>query len=175
MQRAQIVGASIALGLSLAILVAISAVLAGYPAYADQDPAKPLYGVWRLTAFQTQVVGEATPRESFGPHPFGYAIFTPEHRVMFYLSKPDRKPATNDAEAAALLHSMIAYTGRYRLEGDKFITVVDGAWSEILKAHEQVRYYSIAGDKLSIRTPEQPSGVFPGKRIVSVLAWQREH
>lgn len=158
----------------LAIIVAISVAWLGCSAYADQDSAKALYGVWRLVAFQTQIIGEAAPREPFGPHPFGYLILTPQHRMMAYLSKTDRKPPTNDAEAAGLLRSMIAYTGKFRLEGDKFITTVDGAWNEILKAHEQVRYFSIADDKLTIRTAEQPSGVYPGKRIVSALIWERE-
>lgn len=158
----------------IATIVATMAILLGHPAYAGEDPAKPLYGVWRLIAFQTQVIGESAPRRPFGPHPFGYLILTPEHRMMAYLAKADRKPPTNDAEAATLLRSMIAYTGRFRLEGDKFITVVDGAWNEVLKANEQIRYFSIEGEKLSIRTAEQPSGVYPGKRIVSTLTWERE-
>lgn len=70
---------------------------------------------------------------------------------------------------------MISYTGKFRLEGDKFITQVDGTWNEIYKANEQVRYFAINGDTLSIRTPEMASGVLPGKRVVSTLIWEREH
>ena len=32
-----------------------------------------------------------------------------------------------------MLRSMTAYTGRFRVEGDKFITTVDGAWNEVFK------------------------------------------
>jgi hypothetical protein len=95
-----------------------------------------------------------------------------------YISRPERKPPSpgysNAADAVALMSSMIAYTGKFRLEGDRFITAVDGAWNEILKANEQVRFFTVDGERLSIRTPEQPSGAMPGKRVVSVLLWQRE-
>lgn len=158
----------------LVIIVAVSLACLGDPAYGGQDSAKALYGVWRLLAFQTLIIGEAAPREPFGPHPFGYLILTPQHRMMAYVSKTDRRPPTDDAEAAALLRSMIAYTGKFRLEGDKFITAFDGAWNEILKAHEQARYFSIEDDRLTIRTAEQPTGNYPGKRVVSTTTWERK-
>jgi hypothetical protein len=146
-------------------------------AYADDDVAKKLIGTWRLVSFKVQVVGEGTddPRDMLGPSPFGRIIITPEHTVAVYIAKEDRKgPPSNEAEAAALLSSMNAYTGRYRVEGDKFITTVDGAWNEIFKAREQVRYFALHGDELTIRTPEQPSATLPGKRVISTLHWKRE-
>ncbi len=72
------------------------------------------------------------------------------------------------------MSSMTAYTGKFRLEGNKFITTVDGAWNEIYKEHEQVRYFALEGDRLLIRIPEQPSGALPGKRVTGELVWERE-
>ena len=115
-----------------------------------------------------------TPRELFGARPFGRLILTPARTMAAFVSKPDRKPPGNEAEAAALLSSMIAYTGKFRLEGDKFITTVDGAWNEIYKACEQVRYFRVDGNALSIRTAEMPSAILPGKLTVSTLVWERE-
>ena len=69
---------------------------------------------------------------------------------------------------------MTAYTGKFRLDGDKFITSVDGAWNEIYSGTEQVRYFELVGDKLSLRTPEQQSAILIGKRTVATLVWQRE-
>jgi hypothetical protein len=34
---------------------------------------------------------------------------------------------------------------------------VDGAWNEIFKAREQIHFFSLSGDRLTIGTPEQPS------------------
>ena len=41
---------------------------------------------------------------------------------------------------------MTAYTGKFRLDGNKFITQVDGAWNEFYKGSEQVRYFELIGD-----------------------------
>jgi hypothetical protein len=156
-------------------LLALSALLLSRPGLAEDEAASRLVGSWRLVSFQVRFVGEdAAPRDIFGPHPFGRIILTPGHHMMAYLSRPDRKPPANDAEAAALLRSMNAYTGRFRVEGDRFVTTVDGAWTEVFKASEQVRYFTLDGDRLTIRTPEQPSGTMPGKRAVATLVWERE-
>jgi hypothetical protein len=85
-----------------------------------------------------------------------------------FISRPDLKLSTDQAEAAALLSSMTAYTGKFRVEGDRFVTAVDGAWRST-RATEQVRHFALDGDKLSIRTPEQTSAIVPGKRTVVTL------
>lgn len=155
-------------------VLTLLAFLLPQPALADDDTAR-LVGSWRLVSFQVKAVGEdAPPRDVFGPHPFGRLILTPGRTMAAFLSKPDRHPPANDAEAAALLASMVAYTGKFRLEGDKFITAVDGAWNEIYKAREQVRYFMVDGNTLSIRTAEMPSGLLPGKVTVGTLVWERE-
>jgi hypothetical protein len=40
-----------------------------------------------------------------------------------------RKPAKMVQERADLLNTLVAYTGTYRLEGEKWITNVDVAWN----------------------------------------------
>lgn len=90
------------------------------------------------------------------------------------ISRPDRKPATNDADSAALLKSLMVYTGKFTIDGDKLTTNVDLSWNEILTGTLQVRFFKLEGDKLSIRTAEQASAVFPGKKVVGTLTWERE-
>jgi hypothetical protein len=135
----------------------------------------PLFGTWRVTSFKSQVVGEPGEREIFGPNPKGYIIITPEPRIMAFFAADGRRPPTNQAEAAAMLQSMIAYTGRITtLEPDKFITDVEVSWNQIYVGKPQVRFYTLDGDKLTIRTPEQDAGTLPGKRIISVLTFERQ-
>ena len=83
--------------------------------------------------------------------------------MTVFLSRPDREPPTNEAEAATLLRSMTACTGHFRVEGDKFITSVDGAWNEIVKSHEQLRVFKLEGDELTICIHEQASDLGPGR------------
>lgn len=156
-------------------VLALSALLLPPPALASDDAGDRLIGSWRLISFEVKVMGDETPpRDIFGPRPFGRLVLTPGHVMAAYLSRPDRKQPTNEAEAAALLSSMVAYTGKFRLDGDKFITTVDGAWNEIYKAQEQVRYFTVEGSKLIIRTAEAPSGLLPGKLTNATLVWERE-
>ena len=84
-------------------------------AMAD-EAAKQLVGSWRLTSWVIQVVGgEAT--EPFGPNPKGRAVFTSDGFSAFMIARPDRKPATNDADSAALLKSLMVHTGKFALPG----------------------------------------------------------
>ena len=46
---------------------------------------------------------------------------------------------------------MIAYTGRYRVEGGNVITKVEAAWNEAWVGGEQVRAIRFDGDRLYSR------------------------
>jgi hypothetical protein len=88
-----------------------------------------------------------------GKNPTGYVIFTPEGRVWFVLTGEGRKPAKTVEERAALLDSLVAYTGTYRIEGDKWITSVEIAWNPAWVGTEQARSFKVEGDRLSVLTP----------------------
>jgi len=133
-----------------------------------------LVGVWELRSLSLQVLGEA-PHDIFGRNPKGYLIFTPEHRMMTIITRADRKPATTVEEQAALLQSMVAYSGQYTVGQDRIVTRPDVSWNEIYTGTAQVRYYTLSGDTLSIRTAEQPSALLPGKRVVATLTYERQN
>jgi hypothetical protein len=138
-----------------------------------EDAARQLAGSWKLTSWTIQVIdGETT--QPFGPNPNGRAVFTQEGVSAFMIARPDRKPATNDADSAALLKSLMVYTGKFKIDGDKLTTNVDLSWNEILTGTAQVRFFKLEGDRLSIRTGEQASAVYPGKKVVGTLTWERE-
>jgi hypothetical protein len=134
-----------------------------------------LYGSWRLISAKVQIIGvDAEPRDLFGPEPLGRLILTADHHMIVFLSAGSRKPPTNEAEAAAMMSTMLAYTGKYRLEGDKFITTVDGSWNEATRGRDLIRAFKVEGDKLTVHVPEQPSGVAPGKANTGDLIFERE-
>ncbi len=138
-----------------------------------EDAAKQLVGSWRLISWTIQIVGgEAT--EPFGPNPKGRAMFTPDEHVTFVIVGANRKPAANTEESAALLKTLMAYTGKFTIDGDKLTTKVDMSWNELFTGQDQVRFFKLEGDRLSLRTGEQPSAVYPGKKVVGTLLWERE-
>ena len=135
----------------------------------------PLFGTWRVTSFKSQLVGEPEERDTFGSNPKGYMIITPEPRLMGITVSDGRRPPTNQAEAAAMLQSMIAYTGRITLEPDKFTVDVEVSWNQVTVGSPQVRFYTVNGDTLTIRTPEQDSALFPGKRAITIMTFERQN
>ena len=94
--------------------------------------------------------------------------------VAFLVAAANRKPANNNEESAALLKTLMAYTGKFTIDGDKFTTKVDISWNELFTGQDQVRFFKLVGDKLFIRTAELASAVYPGKKVVGTLIWERE-
>ena len=150
----------------IAIILTISRPL--FAAEADS-----LIGIWKLVSWQ--VIVENQPAQNvFGVHPKGFLILTREGRSIVLTTAEDRRGGGQDAERAALHKSMLAYSGKYRIEGNDFITVVDVSWNEEWNGTEQRRHFRIEGDKLFIETVPAPSIVFPGKTDFRRIVWERE-
>ena len=148
------------------ILLAISS-----PLYAAE--ADVLIGIWKLVSWQV-IVENGPPQNEFGSHPKGFLILTREGRSMVVTTAENRRGGMGEAERAALHKSMLAYSGKYRVEGNDFITLVDVSWNEEWNGKEQRRHFRIEGDKLFIESAPAPSIVFPGKTDFRRIVWKRE-
>src|SRR4051794_16365798 len=87
----------------------------------DQDGSK-LIGTWRLTAVYVIVEGTGERAEIFGTEPRGCIIVEPGGRIMAMLMSSSRTQASSEADTASLFKSMMAYTGQYSIDGEKFTT-----------------------------------------------------
>ena len=134
--------------------------------------AEHLVGNWKLVSWQ--VVTEDGAKDLFGPKPNGYFVVTREGRAMTVTTAEGRTSGETDAERAALHKSMLAYTGKYRVEGDEFITTVDASWNEGWNGTEQRRRFRFEGDKLFIESAPAPSITSPGKVDFRRIVWERE-
>jgi hypothetical protein len=114
------------------------------------------------------------PQDVFGAHPKGFLVLTREGRSIVVTTAENRRAGMGDAERAALHKSMIAYSGRYRIEGHDFITHVEVSWNETWNGTEQRRHFRIEGDKLFIESEPAPSVLFPGKTDFRRIVWERE-
>jgi len=132
------------------VVLALLAVLA-QTGFAD-DRAQ-LQGAWKLVSYDVEVQATGDKFSPMGKNPTGYVIFTPESRVFFVLTGDNRKPAKTAEEKAALLDTLVAYTGTYRVEGDKWITSVEVAWNPAWVNTEQTRPFKLEGDLLQVLTP----------------------
>ncbi len=136
-----------------------------------QEP--PLIGNWKLVALQS-IVDEDAPTEHFGARPKGYLILTREGRMAAVLTSDTRKVANTDSERAELFKSMMAYSGKYRVEGNEFVTTVDVSWNEAWNGTEQRRHWKIEDGKLFVKLAPQPSTLFPGRTVFGRLVWERD-
>ena len=134
--------------------------------------AEHLIGNWKLVSWQVVTDGEV--RDLFGSKPKGYLILTREGRSMAVTTAEARTSGESEAERAALHKSMLAYTAKYRVEGDEFITTVDASWNESWNGTEQRRRFRVDGDKLFIESAPAPSILFPGKVDFRRIVWERE-
>jgi Lipocalin-like domain len=72
-----------------------------------------------------------------------------------------RSPKTDEHRVAAF-RSKAAYSGIYRVKGDRWIAKVDVAWDESWMGTEQVRFFRIEGEQPNghhgFSTEPQPAG-----------------
>ena len=157
----------------VALAVAMPCIVCAGPSYA-QDAAQ-LAGTWKLVGWSTKFDG-GDAVEPYGPSPHGRLVLTPDHYWIIVLTGANRKPAKTIEEKAALLDSMIAYTGKFTVEGDKITTHVDTSSNEIYTGtnQDQTRFFRIEGSKLILRTPEIVSAVRPGQKAVGTITFERE-
>lgn len=117
------------------------------------DVSDKVLGAWKLVSLEVEVQATSEKEPVMGRNPTGYVVFTPEKRVFFILTGEGRKPAKTDHERAALLNTLVAYTGTYRVEGDKWITNVEVAWNPEWIGTEQARSFTLEGERLQVLTP----------------------
>jgi hypothetical protein len=135
--------------------------------------ASGLIGVWKLVSWQV-IADDEPPQDVFGLHPNGYLILTREGRSMALTTAERRQGGVSDARRAELHKSMLAYSGKYRIEGNDFITHVDASWNEEWNGTDQRRHFRIEGDKLFLETAPGPSITSPGKTDFRRIVWERE-
>lgn len=135
----------------LAAIFLILFLAALQPSFADEKAG--IQGAWKLVSYEVEVQANGEMMHPMGKNPTGYVYFSPESRVWFVLTGDGRQPAKTNDDKAALLDSLVAYSGKYRLDGDKWITSVEVAWNPAWIGTEQTRSYKVEGERLQVLTP----------------------
>ena len=138
------------------------------------DSHTKLIGIWKVVSFDVEDKESGERKPFYGDAaPNGYMIFTPEGRVMVLVAGGQREPGQTDEKQAVLFRTMLSYTGFYRFEEDKFITTVDVSWNESWTGTDQVRFYTLDGDRLDILTAWMPNPIHPEQIGRGILSWER--
>lgn len=137
------------------------------------DERQPLVGLWKLQTYDVEFQDTGERKTSFGANPNGFIIFTPEGRMMAVLTAEGRKVPKTDADRAAAFRSMYAYSGIYRLEDNRWVTKVDISWNEAWIGTDQVRFYRLKGDTLTVTSPWGASSTPDGRVVRGILTWTK--
>ena len=126
-----------------------------------------LVGTYKLVSLDVQVDGKTY--EQMGKAPFGYLIFTPTHYI-YIITAENRKFGTSVDEKAALLDSLAAYAGTYRVEGDKLFFNMEVMWTEQGRGTTRVETFQLSGNRLTetlgpTAFPRDPSKTFIRKQV----------
>ncbi len=131
-----------------------------------------LAGTYKLLSFGASVDHGPWNDNLLGSNPSGYAMISAT-RFMAVLTAADRTGGTTVEERAALFLSLIAYTGEYRIEGNKFITAVDVSWNEKWVGTDQGRTWRLDGKQLTLLTDPAPNPLNPAQSVVYRVLWER--
>ncbi len=132
------------------LVVLVLFLIAVPPCFAD-DRA-PIVGIWRLVSLEREYQATGEREYPMGKTPTGYILLLPEGRMAVVITGEGRKAPTTDQDRAGLFNSLVAYTGRYRVDGDKWITTVDVSANPAWVGTEQTRSFRVTGDQLQEMT-----------------------
>jgi hypothetical protein len=142
---------------------------------SDQETAKDkIVGSWRLVSVLYEDIDTRERTPVYGAHPSGSQIATPGGRWLALMTADGRKTPETDEDRAASLRSMIAYTGRWRVEGDSVVTKVEAAWNQGWVGTEQRRKFRFEDDLLHLESPPQSHPNLLGKVVRIIVTWRRE-
>ncbi|MBT2869738.1 lipocalin-like domain-containing protein [Chromobacterium violaceum] len=134
-----------------------------------------LCGSWRLVSFDLELQESGERTQPWGEDPNGHLIFGADGRMMVLVAARAREPGDTDAQQAVLFRTLMAYAGRYRVDGDRFIIKVDTCWNEGWNGTEQERFYRLDGDVLDVFTAWMPNPLAAGNAMGrGVLGFVRE-
>ena len=138
------------------------------------DEEYKIVGTWKLVSvmYEDQATRALTP--IMGDRPRGTQIATKDGRWLALATPTGRKVPETDDERAHAFRTMIAYSGRYRVEGSTITTKVEVAWNESWVGGQQVRHIRFEGDRLFIESPPMPHPNMFGKTVRVIVVWQRE-
>ena len=130
-----------------------------------------LLGLWRLVEAKLKFADTGEVTDLLGPSPDGFLVFMPEGRMLAIVTDTERRVGDT---SGSLMSGMLAYSGRYIVEDNRFVTDVDLSWHLGWLHTQQVRYFEIDGDELRITTPDQTRPAVPDRAARGILVWRRE-
>jgi hypothetical protein len=135
-----------------------------------------LIGTWKLVSVKARDLDGGGERDAWGPDPDGYISYGPDGRMMVINTQSGRaRPkgaAPTPQEAAELFQGLLAYAGRYTVNGNEVTHHVDISWNEAWTGQDMVRIARFDGDRVHLSTRPTPDPV-NGRMSVRTMTWEK--
>lgn len=136
----------------------------------------PLIGTWHLESFEMRDE-EGHVAYPFGRESIGFITYTSDGRMSVQFGSAHRSDLRYDdwlgattAEIDASARAYFAYCGTYEVRGNEVIHRIQASLIPNWIGGEQLRFWSLDGDTLTIKTPPLR---LDGRPQVSILVWKR--
>jgi hypothetical protein len=135
-------------------------------------------GIWRLISIQTEA-DDGTLAYPFGKDVDGLAMIDARGYFSAQLMDMKRPPFKSadprggtPGEVRTAFENYIGYYGTFDVDEAKRVIIfhVRGAWLPNWIGGDQIRYYTLSGNRMSISTAPV---LFEGKKLVGKLIWER--
>ena len=143
-------------------------------AQQSADARARIVGSWKVVSYELEFQDGSEGRFPLGRHPNGYLVFGADGRMMAYLESDARKAPKTDEERSAAYRTLMAYTGKYRVQGDKWITKVDAAWNVEWRGTDQERSFTLSGNRLTVLAQWNRNALYGGKMTRGHLTFERD-
>jgi len=137
-----------------------------------------LAGAWRLVSYRIErSAGGST--QPLGPDPAGLLVYGPGDAMSVQMMRRGRPAFAvldprrgTPGEVAAAFGGYLAYAGTFEVHADAGFVVhrIEIAWFPNWEGSEQKRFFELAGDRLTLRSPPWARS---GVTSAGVLVWER--
>ena len=145
------------------------------PAVA-QRAESPLLGTWKLKSYVREVIATGRRYDQFRESPDGYLGYARDGRMYAIFTRQDRitprDVVPTEEEGVQLLGTIVAYAGTYTLGEDQVVHHIDISWNQAWTGTDQLRFFELAGDRLTITTAPYRS-YLDGEEGRSILVWNK--
>jgi hypothetical protein len=136
----------------------------------------PVLGTWKLKSTVREVAATGEKIKQMGENPSGYLSYSADGRMYALITADNRiKPLEanpTDEQRVKLHQTMTAYAGTYTVQGEKVTHHVDISWNEAWTQTDQVRYFKLDGNILTITAAPNKSPI-DGREGRTVLVWEK--
>jgi hypothetical protein len=131
-------------------------------------------GCWTLKSCYFEVVDSGERLFPYGENPRGVLVIHESGRMAAVITPRTQAIPTTEADRAKAFEQLVAYSGRYRSEGGRFVTDVDVSWLPQWVGMPQGRNFALRDDLLDVVSDTISLPLAGGALARGVLTWARE-